>query len=673
VTARSFAVVLLAPLASGAAAEDCAENLLSGARIVATHGVLHPERIADGRLLPHGWSESLPDAVPMPAGSFVVWDLGVTRDIAALVMQASPTGRFRVLVSEDGASGRPIWEVGPIAAGGVVERGSADVRARARLLRLEALAPGRVVELRAFCASGEAFPPPAVVDSTLPRDASVESAERARAARAPLALLGGVALLALAPRLRRRPRVALAWLLSLAGLASWAQFGPLHAPLHAHDATHYFLGAKYAPELGHLELYRCIARAEQEAGRGAAVSALRVRDLDTYALRPGARFLEPGACRARFTPQRWQAFRTDVDALRGMLGDHGLRGVLRDHGYNATPPQTLWLSIVIGATPASPTALRLLAALDLLALAAVVLAFGWGFGPRAAALCALVIGCGAPWGYEWIGGSLGRFAWLALLALGLAAARRERFALCGAALAGAGLLRLWPFAFLGGLVAWATLRSLRAGRLLPAARSAALGAGLALLVGLGGSLVQLGPAAFRGFAEKMSAHREHVSVNQAGLPPLLSASAQRSLDALRAPELDDPDSLWRQSHRHAREAAAPVAWAIALVGAVLIGAAGWRRRGPVEAIALGGVPVWALLGLSSYDYAWLVALVPLCAARAPRAAALLLVVALSALLRHAFSFELEHALLNAALALLVPGVGLAAALRGWPKRRLGRT
>jgi hypothetical protein len=84
------------------------------------------------------------------------------------------------------------------------------------------------------------------------------------------------------------------------------------------------------------------------------------------------------------------------------------------------------------------------------------------------------------------------------------------------------------------------------------------------------------------------------------------------------------------------------------------------------------VPVWALLGLSSYDYAWLVALVPLCAARAPRAAALLAAVALSALLRHAFSYELEHALFNAALALLVPGVALSAALRGWRPRRLGR-
>jgi hypothetical protein len=672
VKSRSAAVLLLAALAASAAAEDCTESLLAGARIVAVHGVVGPERIADGRLLPNGWSASLPDAVPMPAGSFVVWDLGATRDVVALVMQASPAGRFRVLASEDGASGRLLWEVGPMISTGVVERGSADVHARARLLRLEALAAGQVVELRAFCAREEPFPPPAIVASTLPRDASAERAEGARAARAPLVLLGGAALLALAPRLRRRPRIALAGLLSLAGLASWVQFDPLHAPLHAHDATHYFLGAKYAPELGHRELYRCMARAEQEAGRGAAVAAMRVRDLDTYALRPGARLLEPGACRARFTPERWRAFRADVEALRGMLGDHGLRGVLRDHGYNATPPQTLWLSLVIGDTPASPAALRVLAALDLLALAAVVLAFGWGFGPRAAALCALVIGCGAPWGYEWIGGSLGRFAWLALLALGLAAARRERFALCGAALAGAGLLRLWPFAFFGGLLAWAILRSVRAGRPLPAVRSAALGAGLTLLVGLGGSLLQLGPGGFRGFADKMSAHREHVSVNQAGLPPLLSASVRRSADALRAPELDDPDSLWRQSHRHAREAAAPVAWSLALAGALLIAVAGWRRRDPVAAIALGGVPVWALLGLSSYDYAWLVALVPLCATRAPRAAALLAVVALSSLLRHAFGFELEHALFNAALALLVPGVAIAATLHGWRPRNLGR-
>src|SRR5690606_19736531 len=137
--------------------------------------------------------------------------------------------------------------------------------------------------------------------------------------------------------------------------------------------------------------------------------------------------------------------------LRPQFIYHPFEAVRRDHGYNATPIHTAWLRLWTSWLTASEANLIALAQLDSLALVLAIVALWWGFGGRIAAAAAVTIAVGYEWGYQWVGGSLGRHTWLASAAVGLAALRRERPALGAAALTLATLLRFIPGVFLGGM------------------------------------------------------------------------------------------------------------------------------------------------------------------------------------------------------------------------------
>src|SRR5439155_1595196 len=78
------------------------------------------------------------------------------------------------------------------------------------------------------------------------------------------------------------------------------------SPIHWWDAYHYFMGAKYLPELGYSRLYEATWLAGREMGAFAGIRV--VRDLGTYVPRDVAT-IDAAAVRARFSPARWQAAR----------------------------------------------------------------------------------------------------------------------------------------------------------------------------------------------------------------------------------------------------------------------------------------------------------------------------------------------------------------------------
>src|SRR5689334_5822025 len=86
------------------------------------------------------------------------------------------------------------------------------------------------------------------------------------------------------PFFRRGKRVR-DTLLALLGITScwcWWNFGHYHFEpmIHYHEMYHYYLGAKYAPELGFTRLYECTVVAEDEfAHLGPALERVPVRDL----------------------------------------------------------------------------------------------------------------------------------------------------------------------------------------------------------------------------------------------------------------------------------------------------------------------------------------------------------------------------------------------------------
>ena len=79
--------------------------------------------------------------------------------------------------------------------------------------------------------------------------------------------------------------------------------------VHYWDAFHYFVGAKYLPELGYTGLYESAWVAGREVGAFADIAW--IRDLPTYGVRD-VRSIDPAAVRARFTEARWQAFKADL-------------------------------------------------------------------------------------------------------------------------------------------------------------------------------------------------------------------------------------------------------------------------------------------------------------------------------------------------------------------------
>ena len=123
------------------------------------------------------------------------------------------------------------------------------------------------------------------------------------------------------------------------GLAWWNWFlVPVRGVVHEHDAFHYYVGARYFRELGYAQLYRCALAADLEAGLDPGP---RLRDLETNRLLPATTQLDAArACRARFAPERWQAFARDLDWFRARLAPRAWQQIREDHGFNGSP---VWL------------------------------------------------------------------------------------------------------------------------------------------------------------------------------------------------------------------------------------------------------------------------------------------------------------------------------------------
>ena len=85
--------------------------------------------------------------------------------------------------------------------------------------------------------------------------------------------------------------------------------------IHLHDVAHYYLGAKYFPELGYRSLYTAMLRAEAEKYEN-HFRSLEARDLETNGLVDiRALLARSDAVKQRFSAERWAAFQDDVGVL----------------------------------------------------------------------------------------------------------------------------------------------------------------------------------------------------------------------------------------------------------------------------------------------------------------------------------------------------------------------
>ncbi|MFP2905604.1 hypothetical protein ACLESD_11210 [Pyxidicoccus sp. 3LFB2] len=435
-----------------------------------------------------------------------------------------------------------------------------------------------------------------------------------------LLALGALAALALRRRLPRGARGSGLFLgLGLLGALAYANFGTLHGGrfLHVWDAYHYYVGAKYFPELGYRGLYACTAEADVEARvPGTATRAMRALDTNER-IRVYEALGGPEKCRDRFEPHRWEAFTRDVAFFREQADVRQWRRIQVDHGYNATPAWNQVGHLLANLAPASSLQLTLWALLDPLLLLGAAAVLAWAFGAEVAALFLLVLGTWFPGSFFWVGGALLRMDWLFLSVLGVCLLKRSHPALAGIAVALAAASRLFPvLLFVGPFLALLA----RGRRAPPEGPSLVrfLGSGALTLASV---LLLLtasadGRETFRGFLQNTVKHADTPLTNHMGLKTLLSFRVGESAATLSEPGAVDPWRRFRDVRRAHAKQVRPLQWAIAAGGAVALFVTLRRRRLEAwEVLSLSWLFVPLLLELTSYYFVFVAALAPLAARR----------------------------------------------------------
>jgi hypothetical protein len=310
--------------------------------------------LIDGVLAPEGAASNMPGSLAMSFDKPVVVDLRSARSLRALLLQADGNDVYAVEISDDAVSWRPLWRAPRV-------EGTPGLRTRttllpapvtARFIRVRPTAGDGVYfvsQLRAYAAPPSPWPP--ALDYSLPGARLPLLPALTPTMVGPLkGALGALALVAAtwtlvgrraeAARGSHRTRRAFMAAVALLAALSWWNFLNFHYQgfVHTSDLYHYYVGAKYFPELGYTRLYACSAAAEIEDGRAEEVRSRPMRDLETNGLASTAAIAaDPDACRSRFSPQRWESFRHDVRYFREAMGPPLWASSQIDHGFNATP------------------------------------------------------------------------------------------------------------------------------------------------------------------------------------------------------------------------------------------------------------------------------------------------------------------------------------------------
>ena len=223
-----------------------------------------------------------------------------------------------------------------------------------------------------------------------------------------------------------------------------------------YDFYHYYMGAKYFPELHYDGLYRATVVADDEDARMfRGVKGFGwVRDLMADRLVPVRDVLaRKQEVRAQFQPARWNQFKTDLRFFQAHIPAGTWPGMLTDFGFNGTPVWVLGGAVLSGLChTAQYWQAVALVWLDVL-LMAVAFAFVYrAFGLTAGSLALLFVGVNYAHRYEFISGSLLRWDWLAYLLIGVSLVKIRRYRSAGFFLAYSSLLRVFPLAYVGGVV-----------------------------------------------------------------------------------------------------------------------------------------------------------------------------------------------------------------------------
>jgi hypothetical protein len=429
---------------------------------------------------------------------------------------------------------------------------------------------------------------------------------------------------------------------------------------HRHDQYHYYMGAKYFPEMGYDGLYKCGVIAQDEIGtvvnndarvgltgkfemsKEVRASDKKIRNLGgDNLLMPVTEILaHPEVCKAHFSPERWAEYKADVQFFRIASEKDYWENMQKDHGFNPPPVWTILGRFFADLAPAGSVYggflfLQLLAGLDLLYLLGMFIALYWAFGWRVFAVGAIFWGCQASAPYYWTGGAFLRQDWLFYLVLSACLTRKHYFKLAGASLVYAGLLRIFPGLVVIGWLTVAGYYLVRHRRMAKPHQQMLIGGTAAAAILLPLSLIVCGATsikqaitepqsaliagknAYQQFYEHtLEVHDRTPLTNHMGLRVLISHNVGGDVSSGRMKytkdvKMTDPFELWKRMRNERYDKYRPVAYAIIAASLAFFVYVMRRVKSMWVAQCLGQVFIILLSQLTCYYYSFMILTAPL--------------------------------------------------------------
>ena len=328
---------------------------------------------------------------------------------------------------------------------------------------------------------------------------------------------------------------------------------------HRHEFFHYYLGPKYSRELGYERIYQCAAVAQADLGQANEVRVRKMMNLVTDLLVPAKLALEhPEECRDRFTPERWESFKSDVRFFRNSSSLDYWNGMQGDHGYNPPPVWTALGRFWSTLAPPSATYFKFLASFDLLLWVGIFSAIHWAFGWRVFSVAAVFFGCQLPAEYYWTGGAFLRQDWLFWLVLSACLLRKRYYAWAGASFAYATLLRVFPGVLLVGWMVVVVAHWWKHRRIANHHARLLLGGIVATAALVPISIAVTSAAAYPEFYRHIQVHKHTPLTNNMGLETVLSQSYAGRMAFTWNPKAVDPGQRWEDLRRERLRAFRPL-------------------------------------------------------------------------------------------------------------------
>jgi len=283
-----------------------------------------------------------------------------------------------------------------------------------------------------------------------------------------------------------------------------------NAFVNAYEFYHYYIGAKYSPEVGYFHMYEATLLADQTAEAAKPIfTKSHVRNLETGRKTTSTQDVLNDADRIRgyFSEARWQEFLIDIRWFKEHLVPSRFSGMIGDKGYNATPVWTLIVGGVLSENiPTSepppwfidypmsgyrafmnwvfaeedivrpdgtieeaeqrplypglrtepdgePNGMLFLALIDQMMILAALMAVWWAFGFRATLLMIIVLGTSYVMKFSHMKGAYLRTDFCMALILGICMLKKDKYGWAGVFLAYGFLSRVFPAVIFFGVAA----------------------------------------------------------------------------------------------------------------------------------------------------------------------------------------------------------------------------